>query len=466
MTFNKIKILIGILILPVFTWGQVTNIKGSAPGAERRTIHLMVPGDLITFWEKDLAESSIDSIGQFSLQLALKTPVYASLNIDFHRVDIFLEPGKTYTIKCNPMNYKLITEVNPLMQSQNIEVEFVNSDSEDLNVLITKFNVLYNNFILQNFNDLYRDRNKAKLDTFRRQVVTSFPERKNGYFASYIHYKIAGLEQLAQAFSKPQLAKKYFMESPILYENVEYMDFFNQYFAKHLTATSRVLKFTDYTSILNTAGSYQNMMKVLDKDTILRKPQFRELVMLKGLMEMFSMSGYNQESVLSLMRTISTDSKFMENREVALDMILFLTRLRAGTPAPGFKLQARDGKMISSTDFKGKPLLLNFWTTYCQRCLTEMDMMKPLYEKYKDKMNFVSISADNQFQKMLYFINMKTDFTWQFLYIGDQWQLLKDYDVRSYPLFVLIDEKGNICKYPAELPDAGLGESIDKLLSP
>ena len=65
---------------------------------------------------------------------------------------------------------------------------------------------------------------------------------------------------------------------------------------------------------------------------------------------------------------------------------------------------------------------------------------------------------------MLYFINLKKDYTWIFLNTGDQWEVLKDYDVRSYPLFVLIDKDGKIFKYPADVPGKGLEADLQKLL--
>lgn len=92
--------------------------------------------------------------------------------------------------------------------------------------------------------------------------------------------------------------------------------------------------------------------------------------------------------------------------------------------------------------------------------------MKPIYDKFSDQINFVSISADKDFSKMLFFVNLKTDFVWNFLHIGDDYNLLKEYNVKSYPLFVLIDGDGNIVQYPAELPGSGLELSITKLLTP
>jgi len=123
-------------------------------------------------------------------------------------------------------------------------------------------------------------------------------------------------------------------------------------------------------------------------------------------------------------------------------------------------------KNVSLKNLKGKPVLIGFWTTYCQSCLSEMESLKPLYDKYHDRMAFVSISADKEFLKMNYFLNLKKDFTWTFLHLGSDIELLRDYDVRSFPLFVLIDSQGKIVKYPAEMPDSGLESSLERLLNP
>jgi len=277
---------------------------------------------------------------------------------------------------------------------------------------------------------------------------------------------MASLEQIAKAFGPAQLAKRYFSDSPVLYENVEYMNFFNQYFMKYITVTSRSLKFIDYSAILKGPSSYDAMMKALAADTLLKKPQLRELVMLKGLKEMYDLPSFNKESILALLKTVANQSKFPENRLIAENISKVLTHLKEGTPATGFTLPDRNRKTVTLNSLKGKPVLLCFWTTYCQGCLSEMEVMKSLNARYGNKMNFVSICADREFMKMLFFIDLKKDFTWTFLHIGDQLELLKEYDVRSYPLFVLIDGSGNIYSYPADFPSKGLEASIEKLLNP
>jgi thiol-disulfide isomerase/thioredoxin len=455
-----------MLMLSGILASQTVTVTGEAPGAEGKTIVLTTAADLITNIEKELAHADIDYTGQFTLTAEIRTPVLAILNIDFHRADLFLEPGKSVFVKCSPMNYKVLADINPLIESQSIQIQFPNPDPDNLNTLVGKYSVIYNAFLFDNFNALYRDRQKAKLDSFKMVVSRAFPTITNDYFAGYVKYRLAALELLAHAKSVPQLAKQYFIDPPVLYENTEYMDFFNQFFEKYLTATSRSFRYVDFPKIITTINSYPEMMKTLAKDTLLIKPQIREMVMLKALMEMFNLPGYDKESILSLLRTVAAETKFEGNSVIARDIVTYLTRLRPGTPAPPFTLYDRDKKAVSLKDFKGKPVLLTFWTTYCQSCLSDMDILKKLQEKYGDKIRIVSVSADYQYLKMQYFLMMKKDFNWTFLHLGDQLHLLKDYDVRSYPLYVLIDEQGNIYKYPAESPGSGLDGTMGMIVSP
>lgn len=56
-----------------------------------------------------------------------------------------------------------------------------------------------------------------------------------------------------------------------------------------------------------------------------------------------------------------------------------------GKPAPAFTLATVDGKKVSSADFKGKPMVINFWATYCGPCKLEMPWFQEFSKKYADK---------------------------------------------------------------------------------
>jgi peroxiredoxin len=461
------RLFFSVLVFTVFLTpglGQTTLITGNAPGAEGKTIRWFRYGDLLTFREEQIASALVDSAGEFSLSADPGETRYIALEIDFHRTEFYVEPGKSYRLKITEIDYNQAREINPFIISQSLQAEIVNPGMNELNIWIQNYNAKYDQFLLDHFNQLYLERNRSLVDTFRLSINLMFRDVDIQYYQDYMTYKTAGLEQLSKALNQYQLARKYFIDKPILYQNMEYMNFFNSYFTKYVTATSNVLRKTDLVAIINGAQAFKNLLKTAAGDSILRNEPLRELVLLKGLMEIFYSNINLQDRIIEVVKEAETECKTPENRLVAKNLSLRFTRLRPGSAAPVFTLEDRNKKTVALKEMKGKPVLLCFWTTYCQGCLSEMEMMAGLWPKYKDKIEFVNISADRDFVMMKFFIDRKPNYSWKFLHVGQNWELLKDYDVRSYPLFVMIDRQGNIFRrFPAPAPSEGLEKLLDEL---
>jgi thiol-disulfide isomerase/thioredoxin len=63
--------------------------------------------------------------------------------------------------------------------------------------------------------------------------------------------------------------------------------------------------------------------------------------------------------------------------------------------APPFLLQDLDGNVVSTAQWKGKVVLLNFWATWCPPCRQEIPILVDLAKKYKDNLLIVGISVDD-----------------------------------------------------------------------
>lgn len=67
----------------------------------------------------------------------------------------------------------------------------------------------------------------------------------------------------------------------------------------------------------------------------------------------------------------------------------------SGQAAPAFTLDTIDGQQVSLADYKGKVVLIDFWSTTCKPCLQEMPELVEIYKARKDKgFEILAIATD------------------------------------------------------------------------
>lgn len=58
-----------------------------------------------------------------------------------------------------------------------------------------------------------------------------------------------------------------------------------------------------------------------------------------------------------------------------------------------FTVVDRDGNAVKLSDFQGKPVILNFWASWCGPCRAEMPDLDEMYAQYGDDIHFVMVNA-------------------------------------------------------------------------
>lgn len=56
-----------------------------------------------------------------------------------------------------------------------------------------------------------------------------------------------------------------------------------------------------------------------------------------------------------------------------------------GQPAPDFHLATLDGGEVSLSEHRGKPVIVNFWASWCVPCRDEVDLLRTITETYADR---------------------------------------------------------------------------------
>jgi len=452
-----------ILLLSVTTIADTTTIKGFLPGGENHEIRLLTISDRISLYEEILDRTMIDSSGRFSFSLDLKETKVVYLDMDYYSISLYLEPTTNYEIVSDSIPFDNL--YRPYTAQEQLPCTIISSRKPDLNSLISDFNIVYNNFIEKNFTQIYIRRQRYLVYNFADSMKVMYDTIDNSFFKNYIFYKIGEVELAGAPTRRPELFKKYFEGKPVLYNHPEYMFFFNQFFNHYITSVSKTATVADLEYNVNYLSSYTALLDSLGKDTLLRNEVIRELVMLKELKDIYYSGNYYQVNIINMLNDVSENDIFPEHRLMAGNIIKMLTKLSKGTKTPDITLPDIYGDTMKLSSFYGKPVYLGFLTTWSYASLGEMKILKNVYEKYNKKIHFVMVSLDEEPQIVRKLVKEK-GYGWTFLYNGDSFDVLRNYGVKTFPLFVLINSDGEISQYPAPKPSENIESVFEKLTLP
>ena len=104
--------------------------------------------------------------------------------------------------------------------------------------------------------------------------------------------------------------------------------------------------------------------------------------------------------ILSLISLIEFETKKLDQQTYDLELSEIKKQnmqpnvgLEAGNKAPNFTLEIINGKKLSLWEFAGKkPVILNFWATWCPPCKKEMPLLQKYYEKNKDNIEILAVN--------------------------------------------------------------------------
>ncbi len=116
----------------------------------------------------------------------------------------------------------------------------------------------------------------------------------------------------------------------------------------------------------------------------------------------------------------------------------FLSSVVEAKPSLDFTLRNTSGLMVSSTSFKGKIVVLNFWATWCPPCVGEIPYLVALQKKYeKQGVQVVGIAVDEDISGVPAFIK-KHQMTYPILYSTPAVQKAFG-GIRSIPTTFILD---------------------------
>lgn len=130
--------------------------------------------------------------------------------------------------------------------------------------------------------------------------------------------------------------------------------------------------------------------------------------------------------------------------EAEADILYNLNFMTVGNKIPNVTALNLLGQEERVSDYEGEVVLIDFWATWCGPCIASLPTLREMtHDLPTDDFEILSISVDES-------VDTVTDFQesrpmpWANWHIGPKSDVLKTWQVRGYPTYILVDQKGMI----------------------
>lgn len=133
--------------------------------------------------------------------------------------------------------------------------------------------------------------------------------------------------------------------------------------------------------------------------------------------------------------------------------------------APDFTVADDRGGEVKLSEMEGKPVVLNFWASWCGACQSHMPVFEEIYGQYKDDINFMMVNLtggrETKEEASDYIKSMDYSFP---VYYDTGGEAAGAYETYSIPVTYFIDADGNIAGYvKGALNEETLKEGISRI---
>ncbi|MDR2651781.1 MAG: TlpA family protein disulfide reductase [Prevotellaceae bacterium] len=447
------------LLISVSDMRSQTHIAISAPKYKGDVLTLCKYDNYITKKEKKLAECTIDSAGYSSVFIDIDDIQYVFMHHEKLIYYFFVKPDSDINVtfsekelldekeKLNPFFEPLYIPANvTVANGDNLNQQLMDIDNKSDDIILT---------VAKNKKENDKHFKDSLLIVFKNSLSRSDSEFVN----DYAKYRVASIEYLFKLKTLKNLQTEYFADKPILYQNPAYCELLNHINDKYFLHRTQQAQGNVFRQAVN-KGNLVEIRKMLSQNDYLNNKDFCDFLILQNAYNEFYDSNFSRSALLEIVNAVAQDAS-NANKIIAEDIRNAIVNLLAGYSPPDFELVDIHGNKKSLQSFSGKYVYLGFFSVNSYGCIQDFYLMKQLSKKFGEKINFVSICIDSKADIENFITTEQID--WTFLLCDNSKDIIKKYDVRTFPTYYLIDKNGKLLKSPAPSPSENIYQVFEGL---
>lgn len=168
----------------------------------------------------------------------------------------------------------------------------------------------------------------------------------------------------------------------------------------------------------------------------------------------------------TLSTEVENETKIAEHNTAENNIANEETQTEETTKAPDFTVFDADGNEVTLSDFFGKPIILNFWASWCDPCKSEMPEFDEQYATYGNDIQFLMVNMTDGSRETLKTAKkyIETEGFSFPVYYDTEMEAAMTYQVYSLPTTYFLDEKGYVvAEAKGELDKETLQKGIDMI---
>lgn len=420
------------------------TIRGKALHLAGQEVRLFTIYDYFTETRTLLSTVEVNDQGAFVLQHEPRNTTYGILVANGLEYTLFLEPGQTYDVE--------------ILSEPDLPLAFTGTiDTNELNFAIGRFNYDFSRFMAESYELFLQGRLREPALKFIDSVKLAYANIISPYFKDYIEYRLATLEYSAGTKGPKKLFETYLYNRPVLYDNTEYVYFFTQYYDKFLFDMKFREQHEKVNSIMRMGSGYAQLVTYLSGSGYVRSAEIAEPIAAYNILQAYYSGKYKREHLVSLLQEGLMHQKNPVLAGILQNMIHIITRLQNGSTAPALTGKNTEAEVHSLADLQGKPVYLSFFNPEEPASILEITAIKPLYDKYKKDMHFVTVCSSCSYSQLQQFID-QNKLKWNFWIISGEAE--QQFELASYPAFFIIDKAGVFFSSPSKSPSENAEDLI------
>ena len=454
--YKTLFVLIFLLFISNIAHSQNVKITGKVNEPEA-LIRLLTYNDMLTYEQTLVCETKSDAKGNFIIEAEIDDVVMSQIAVNLERVDFLIKPDATYDVEIIIPEQK---ENVSYFERESPELKIVNINDDDLYYQYHVSNMIIDDFLVDNFNQLYRGRKYYLLDSLDVKIERNLNKIKSDFVKNNVRYRKAAIRMIVDNDNAKKVVNQYFNKQDVLYSNPAYMDLFQEIFTNYLATKN----FNQLELEQMLYADYDKFMSYLkEKDVFLAEnASLAEIIIAYNLKGLFYELSEDRIAVLEKLKSIGQNTKNQKNKEIVDDILKQINRLSFNSDAPDFSLKDKNGNMVKLSDYKDDMILLQFVDEVSSMTDYQFELLKDFSTQWQDTIQVVTIATKDSFDDFNRLFENK-DYKWALLNLDNEILLLEKYQIRLFPDYVILGKNGKIGMSPAPSPEQYLDFHVRRL---